>query len=370
MSPDSEICPKCHNKEFDSAGICLVCGASIRAVHTGPTDAGSKPENPSYSGLIEMDCSPGAQSGTTEVPEWRQELSRRLTEIRRRRGLENEPEGPTLPFPQTPPVTVPDAASTPVQKTAEKPVSAPAVAEKPQPAVPPVEPPKAPVRRLRPVSTPEEKPLPKPIRPARKGSEILPLFDADTRKPPAPASPVADLMERATAPPEAAPEKIQSWIDTMVARPPAPEKPVPSAPWDELHEDKLILLSRILSGLIDLLIVGLCAGSFIVAADAFSGIDVIDNVSKLYYAVLLLAIHFVYSVFFMGITNQTVGMMIKDLRVVDGEGRRPPIGSVVGRTAAYVLAWLSLGLGLVWAAFDRDSLCLHDKLSHTHIVRL
>ena len=183
---------------------------------------------------------------------------------------------------------------------------------------------------------------------------------------------MADAIDPAPAQPDAASERIQSLIDTVVARQPAPtpERPISSATWDERHEDKLILLSRILSGLIDLLIVGLCAGSFIVAADAFSGIDVIDNVSKLYYAALLLSIHFVYSIFFMGITNQTVGMMIKDLRVVGIEGGRPGIGPVLSRSAAYLLSWLSLGLGLIWAAFDRDALCLHDKLSRTRIVRL
>ena len=38
------------------------------------------------------------------------------------------------------------------------------------------------------------------------------------------------------------------------------------------REGKLILLSRTLSGLVDLLIVVLCTGVFIIAADYFSGI--------------------------------------------------------------------------------------------------
>ncbi len=169
------------------------------------------------------------------------------------------------------------------------------------------------------------------------------------------------------------PDNVQHLIDRVMSRPQAEAESVPgeSTPLpDPGGEDKLILLSRILSGLIDLLIIGICAGSFVVAADVFSGINFVDNISLFYYALLLLATFMVYSVFFLGTANQTVGMMIKDLRIVGINGERPKIGQVLARCGAYLASWLILGIGLIWAAFDREAMCLHDKLSHTRVVRL
>ena len=86
-------------------------------------------------------------------------------------------------------------------------------------------------------------------------------------------------------------------------------------------EGKLILLSRTLSGLVDLIIVLLCSGVCIIAADFFSGIIALDTISYLIFSVLFLLIYFFYSLFFLAASNQTIGMMITDLRVVDADLR-------------------------------------------------
>jgi hypothetical protein len=39
-----------------------------------------------------------------------------------------------------------------------------------------------------------------------------------------------------------------------------------------------------------------------------------------------------------------------------------------GRSVAMALSTLSLGLGLVWALLDEDTLCWHDRITRTYVV--
>jgi uncharacterized RDD family membrane protein YckC len=120
----------------------------------------------------------------------------------------------------------------------------------------------------------------------------------------------------------------------------------------------------------DLLLIGLLAGGLILSADFFSGIEMIDGVSKAWYAALLLATYLLYSTFFLGTANQTIGMMIKDLRVVSDNGLRPRLDQVLLLSAGYLLSIFAVGIGLLWSFFDPEHRCLHDRLSHTRVVRI
>jgi uncharacterized RDD family membrane protein YckC len=136
------------------------------------------------------------------------------------------------------------------------------------------------------------------------------------------------------------------------------------------HEGKLILLSRTLGGLVDLIIILICTGMLILAADFFSGIIALDAVSYLCFSVLFLLTYFFYSLFFLAATNQTIGMMITELRVVGTCDERPSLGQLVQRCWAYLVSLFGLGFGLVWGLFDRESLCFHDRVSDTRVERI
>jgi uncharacterized RDD family membrane protein YckC len=101
-----------------------------------------------------------------------------------------------------------------------------------------------------------------------------------------------------------------------------------------------------------------------------AGITVFDSRSAFHYSLLLVGIFLVYSLFFLGTANQTIGMMITNLRVVGKIGNRPTFSRLVIRCIAYLVSLLGLGLGLILGFFDSDSNCLQDKLSQTHVVRL
>jgi uncharacterized RDD family membrane protein YckC len=171
--------------------------------------------------------------------------------------------------------------------------------------------------------------------------------------------------------------EIQELIDRAVSRQVAPAQVAPSfpaavakAPVASERESKLILVSRTLSGLVDMIIVGACTAGFVIAADTFSGIEVLDPTSLISYGVLLAAVYLVYSLFFLTTSNQTIGMMITDLRLLDSSRARPAALSVFARTLFYPSAVLFLGIGLLWGFFDRRARCIHDILSGTRISRV
>ena len=149
---------------------------------------------------------------------------------------------------------------------------------------------------------------------------------------------------------------------------PAQETAVPE-PLDS-GEGKLILLSRTLAGLVDLTLIILCAGAMIFTVDILEGIDVWDTVSKFHYALLFLATYFVYSFFFLGMANQTIGMMLTDLRVVDRTPTRAGAPQILVRCLLFPFSVALFGIGLLWGCFDRQTRCLHDLLSGTRVTRV
>jgi uncharacterized RDD family membrane protein YckC len=201
------------------------------------------------------------------------------------------------------------------------------------------------------------------------GSKPEPVAEAEVR--------VAS-REAAESIPLSNPAEIENLIDSVMAREAiqtkASELPkkitAPEEVRDEGSPEKLILLSRSLSGLVDLIIVFLCGSAFILVTDMVSGITVFDSLSLIHYSLLLVAIFLVYSLFFLGTANQTIGMMITNLRVVGKSGSRPTFLRLLIRSVVYLVSLLGLGAGLIWGFFDADSDCLQDKVSQTHVVRL
>ena len=67
----------------------------------------------------------------------------------------------------------------------------------------------------------------------------------------------------------------------------------------------------------------------------------------------------------------TPGKLLLELRVVDARtGERPGWIRALIRCVGYAVSALPLGLGFLWAAFDRQGQALHDKLAGTRVVRV
>jgi uncharacterized RDD family membrane protein YckC len=71
-----------------------------------------------------------------------------------------------------------------------------------------------------------------------------------------------------------------------------------------------------------------------------------------------------------GLTGRTLGKWIAGLRVERKDGRRAGFARLLARhTVGYALTLLTLGLGLLLAAFNSSGRALHDLLAGTVVVR-
>jgi uncharacterized RDD family membrane protein YckC len=373
MTSITEICPQCGSREIDPTGKCQVCGLHVVEEKAAPKATRQK-EAGARDGLIEVDFSTSPQDQNSEMPEWRSELSRRLLEIKRRRG---EGQGPSDELPAAP-LSLPQSETT--SNVRAKPAGDPPLITAAPAGQRAVAPAGSQFNRSRPIRTDRIVPLPernaqRSPRPAKKVDMPLPLFQPARGK--AGTKPAAIETGRSDFPKvmDPDPDKLQKLLDTIVLRQAEPS--VPSTPGasaktavPEESGDMLILLSRTLSGFMDLVLVLLLTGGFVLAADFFSGVEMIDGISKAWYTALLLATYFLYATFFLSTANQTIGMMIKDLRVVGDNGLRPGLDQVLMLSAGFLLSIFALGVGLLWSFFDREHRCLHDRLSHTRVVRI
>jgi len=351
-------CVQCNSPDVDDAGICRVCGFATRGAAAGDAEsrvplrhAGAIPIEPSMSTDDE-------KPDQTELPEWRKELSRRLKEIKQKREAGDYLSSPADPESAAMPEPIGRDHAGQGQDTS-----------------------------------------PEPVIPATTGREAAVdggspddghREDARTGEPPESEEPpdrtAQTVPETAVSHQSAGRDKtvddLRSLIDKVVRKPEASEKSLegteefPAESLDyyylgsEPHHDKLVLLTRTVAGLVDLLIVVLIGSAMIFAVDIVEGIEIFDRISVLYYLALLLVTFLTYSVFFLSTANQTIGMMITDLRLMRVGNKRPELGPVVVRCLAYLGALGAFGIGLFWGLFDSRSRCLHDIASGTQVTRL
>ena len=353
-------CPKCRSTEIDDAGVCLVCGFQVPTGQL-PDGIPAQEVQPDHGSTLPMN----EPEDREELPEWRQELTRRLQEIKSRR------EGHTGSMPEPSRDAQIATATTPPQ-------------EMPEPEVPPIRSPRLrKPRRAIPAEDVRLAPAPDAVAPAIQTSELptestgwkisVPENRAESLS-------AVDVVVRpfASGADPSRRRHSQALIDAVIAKQPvetpgsapAPEIETQAAIAGELRNDKLILMSRTLAGMVDLIIVVVSASSLIFAVDVFEGIEIFDAVSMVHYIMLLLMTYFLYSFFFLGTAGQTVGMMLTDLKITESSFRRPRTSQIFVRCVVYLLGTAGLGLGLLWGCFDRQAMCLHDRLSRTQVTRI
>jgi uncharacterized RDD family membrane protein YckC len=84
---------------------------------------------------------------------------------------------------------------------------------------------------------------------------------------------------------------------------------------------------------------------------------------------LSIAIALIYALIFQVATGRTPGMRAVGARVIDLYGDDPTVRRSLLRTAGYLAALGTLGLGFLWIAFDSEKRGLHDYLSGTFVVK-
>lgn len=83
---------------------------------------------------------------------------------------------------------------------------------------------------------------------------------------------------------------------------------------------------------------------------------------------LLLGVAALYQMYFGAITGQTLGKRVFGLRTISVRGTAPGPARGLARFAALLLALAPVGLGFLWALFDRERRALHDHLAGTYVI--
>ena len=90
--------------------------------------------------------------------------------------------------------------------------------------------------------------------------------------------------------------------------------------------------------------------------------------NNLLYKLYVLAVSFAYFGWFWTHGGQTLGMRTWGVRLIGEPQTAITWRRCLTRFAAALLSWIPCGLGFLWAAFDRDKLAWHDRLSRTRLA--
>ena len=103
------------------------------------------------------------------------------------------------------------------------------------------------------------------------------------------------------------------------------------------------------------------------AVDLWAQFSVID----IWWDVIVpLAIEAVYFTVAIGVWGRTIGKVVMGVKVVRTDGGRVSIGRAFGRYLAYLLNWLTFGIGFLVIALSPLKRGLHDLIVDTQVVKL
>lgn len=132
--------------------------------------------------------------------------------------------------------------------------------------------------------------------------------------------------------------------------------------------DKGILLSRAVSGIVDLLVVFLLTAAFVAGTCVLLRADPLDAGIRRVMIGLVVFFHIFYTVYFLSQVRRTPGMMWLGLRLIGDEGHAPTVPLLLARAILFPFAALTL-VGLLWGLLDGKARCLHDLFSTTRVIR-
>ncbi|MGB9104071.1 MAG: RDD family protein [Terriglobales bacterium] len=125
---------------------------------------------------------------------------------------------------------------------------------------------------------------------------------------------------------------------------------------------------RVFAGLVDALIVLVGAAVFVLIV-LKAGVPMPPAKAGFLFAMAASCVFWaIYEYLFLVYAGITPGMQMARLRLITFDGGPARRHARRGRSVAMVLSTLSLGLGLVWALLDEDTLCWHDRITRTYVV--
>jgi uncharacterized RDD family membrane protein YckC len=175
------------------------------------------------------------------------------------------------------------------------------------------------------------------------------------------ADPVTDKPRILDAP-EAVPQQVPLGGIILEAQDPLPR------PELELPLQVAPLSLRLTASLID---VGFVLTATLMFAAIFSRMSPLAASSRMLLGlgVLSASLWAIYQYLFLVHTGSTPGLQLVSLAVTRFAGGLPSRGARRFRALAMALSALSMGLGFFWCLLDADTLCWHDRITHTYLTR-
>jgi uncharacterized RDD family membrane protein YckC len=128
------------------------------------------------------------------------------------------------------------------------------------------------------------------------------------------------------------------------------------------------LFSRLVSGVVDVIVIGLSALPFLVLIQVANG-----NLTQRSTATVAIGIVVLLSFFYLAFTQcmcgRTFGMMVTNTHIADAVSRKAPtISRSLLRTIGLYVALAPAGIGILWAFFDKDGRGWQDLISGTVVI--
>jgi uncharacterized RDD family membrane protein YckC len=139
-------------------------------------------------------------------------------------------------------------------------------------------------------------------------------------------------------------------------------------PPEEEEVSKEIIVSRLLSATVDMVIAVIIAAGFMEIAAWKLSLNFFELGVLKWIGLLAVIFYTLNCLYFLTLTQRTPGMLLTDLKLVPGKGRKNlTFLPVLIRTLAFFPSALCV-TGLVWSFFDYQARCLHDIVSGTRII--
>jgi uncharacterized RDD family membrane protein YckC len=153
----------------------------------------------------------------------------------------------------------------------------------------------------------------------------------------------------------------------------APPVRIPASDETSTHPLAAAIGSRLLAGLVDVLILGSIGMVVLYLTLKLCGLEFAGAaaIPPLPFASFLLLVAGGYFTLFTAAGGQTIGKMATGIRVVamESDAARVPLGHSVLRATAYLVSALPAGLGFLPALLGAERRAIHDRLADTRVVK-
>ena len=128
------------------------------------------------------------------------------------------------------------------------------------------------------------------------------------------------------------------------------------------------LVERRRAALLDAALLMFSYGGMLALFIALGGRLSFDKLDGIVAGATLALFYAQYFALFTVFGGSTPGMMIRGLRVVSFDGTVPTSRQMAWRSFGYLISAATCFLGFLWALWDEDHLCWHDRISQTYLT--